>query len=71
MPVYEPYPGAFDSIIRETVAKAIYDKMEGPVANQDFGRQCAQWELSLSLADAALSVLDVSGVTLSTQQGGR
>ena len=41
----------------EKVARGIYDILEGPVANQDFGRQTRQWELSLVLADATIAVV--------------
>lgn len=43
--------------LREAVARALYDKMEGPVANQDFARQCRQWDLAQSLAEAAIAVV--------------
>jgi hypothetical protein len=38
----------------EKVARAIYDALEGPIANQDFTRQKKQWELAQRLAHAAL-----------------
>lgn len=40
----------------EKVAREIYDILEGPIADQDFGRQTRQWELSLKLARAAVSI---------------
>lgn len=43
--------------LREAVARAIYDVLDGPVNNADFGRQQRQWELSLALADAAISII--------------
>lgn len=43
--------------LREKVAREIYDILEGPIADQDFGRQTRQWELSLVLADAAIAVV--------------
>lgn len=45
-----------DDKLVEVVARAIYDALEGPVNNQDFKRQCAQWDLSKSAARAALAV---------------
>lgn len=41
--------------LRTTIAKPIYDILEGPVNTQDFGRQTRQWEMSLLLADAAIA----------------
>lgn len=43
--------------LREKVARAIYDVLEGPVNNADFGRQTRQWELSLTLADTAIALI--------------
>jgi len=43
--------------LREMVGREIYDILEGPVADQDFGRQTRQWELSLVLADATIAVV--------------
>lgn len=43
--------------LREKVARALYDVLEGPVNNADFGRQTRQWELSLTLADAAIALI--------------
>lgn len=42
---------------RAVVARAIYDILEGPVANQDFSRQLRQWDHARELSDAALSAL--------------
>lgn len=41
--------------LRTAIARPIYDILEGPVNNQDFGRQTRQWEMSLLLADAAIA----------------
>jgi hypothetical protein len=41
----------------EAVAKEIYDLAEGPVANQDFARQCRQWDLSCGQSRAALRTI--------------
>lgn len=43
--------------LRERVARAIYDTLEGPVNTADFGRQSRQWDLALTLADAAIRAL--------------
>lgn len=40
--------------LTEIVARAIYDALEGPVANQDAVRQARQWERAQMLAAAAL-----------------
>ena len=37
----------------EEAARAIYDILEGAVANQDYGRQMRQWEQAQELARAA------------------
>ena len=37
----------------EAAARAIYDILEGAVANQDYGRQMRQWEQAQELARAA------------------
>lgn len=44
---------------REAVARAIYEEMEGPVANQDYARQMRQWDLAKSLAASALKAMTV------------
>ena len=41
----------------EEIARDLFDEMEGPVANQDFGRQQRQWELCQRLAKTALAIL--------------
>lgn len=41
----------------EEIARELFDEMEGPVANQDFGRQQRQWELCQRLAKTALAIL--------------
>jgi hypothetical protein len=41
----------------ERVTRAIYDELEGPVNNQDAGRQMRQWELAKRLARAAISAM--------------
>lgn len=46
-----------DDALRERVARAIYDILEGPVANQDFARQSRQWDLALTIAAAARSAI--------------
>ena len=43
--------------LREKVCRAIYDEMEGPVADQDARRQRLQWELCLRLATAAIAAV--------------
>ena len=46
-----------DSVLAEMVergARAIDEVLEGPVNNQDFGRQLRQWELAKQLASACL-----------------
>jgi hypothetical protein len=43
--------------IAQSVAQAIYDELEGPIADQDFGRQKRQWELSVRLARVAMTKL--------------
>lgn len=40
----------------EKVARAIYETLEGPIADQDFLRQKRQWELAQKLARAALAI---------------
>lgn len=40
--------------IARAVTQAIYDELEGEIADQDFKRQKTQWELSVRLARAAL-----------------
>lgn len=52
----------------EAGARAIYDALEGPVANQDFARQQRQWLLSLDLSRVAL--LAVVGSLLSDLKRG-
>ena len=42
----------------EKAARAIYDELEGPVANQDFARQQAQWAQAQKLAHEALSAAE-------------
>lgn len=49
--------------MREAVARAIYATLDGPISNQDFGRQTAQWDLSLSLADAAIRAIPITQVS--------
>ena len=44
-----------DEALRADIAKAIYDKLEGPIANQDFKRQQSNWALAQILADAAIA----------------
>ena len=39
--------------VLEAAARAIYDILEGAVANQDYGRQMRQWEQAQELARAA------------------
>lgn len=39
----------------EALARVIYDKWEGAVANQDFGRQSRQWVASLDVARAVIA----------------
>jgi len=46
-----------DDTLIEATARALYDILEGPVANQDFARQLRQWDLALTLADAARPVI--------------
>lgn len=41
----------------ERMARAIYDLMEGPVANQDFARQQRQWVLAQDLTLAVLKTM--------------
>ena len=41
----------------EKMARAIYDILEGSVANQDYTRQLRQWERAQDMARAALSVI--------------
>ena len=43
--------------LKEIVARAIYDGLEGPVANQDFARQTRQWEEAQGLSEAVISAL--------------
>lgn len=43
--------------MKERIARAIFDKLEGPVANQDFARQQAQWVLAQEVAEAVLDAL--------------
>lgn len=45
-----------DKAVIEDVAQAIYEILERPIANQDFGRQTRQWELSKQIATQAISV---------------
>lgn len=45
----------------EAVARAIYDEMEGPVANQDAARQMRQWQLAQRLAKVALTAAPPAG----------
>ena len=56
--------GAVMTHLVEKVARAIYDDMEGPVANQDFMRQTRQWELAQRLARAALAAIEAEGFVL-------
>jgi uncharacterized protein (DUF2342 family) len=46
-----------DDEMVEAAARAIYDFLEGPVADQDFCRQQRQWETAKSLARAAISAI--------------
>lgn len=41
----------------EAVARAIYSTLEGPIADQNFGRQKRQWEMAIVLADAAINAM--------------
>ena len=41
----------------EKVSRAIYEELEGPVNNQDFKRQMAQWERCLKAARAAIEAM--------------
>ena len=49
------------SDLRETIARAIYEHREGPVANADFGRQQALWHDCLLQANAALAAIEAAG----------
>lgn len=49
-------PAVAEDVV-ERVARAIYDELEGPVNNQDYGRQMRQWELAQSLARAAIAAM--------------
>lgn len=40
--------------IAKAVTQAIYDELEGPIADCDFGRQKRQWELAVRLAKVAM-----------------
>jgi hypothetical protein len=50
--------------IVETMAKRIYDTLEGPVANQDFTRQLKQWHRAMEIADSVLSDLEATGMAI-------
>lgn len=43
--------------LREQIAREIYDELEGPVADQDFGRQVRQWQRCEQLADRIIALL--------------
>lgn len=41
----------------DTVARAVYDALEGPISSQDFVRQMAQWERAKKVARAAMDAM--------------
>lgn len=43
----------------ERVARQMYDELEGPIADQDYGRQCRQWERCVKMATAAIDLIRV------------
>ncbi|WP_100960972.1 hypothetical protein [Bosea sp. FBZP-16] len=47
-----------DEKAKSTVAKALYEAMEGPVSNQDFDRQQRQWESAQALAVVAIEAYE-------------
>lgn len=47
-----------DEKAKSTVAKALYEAMEGPVSNQDFARQQRQWESAQALAVVAIEAYE-------------
>jgi hypothetical protein len=46
----------------EKMARGIFDALEGPMANQDYGRQMKQWERAKEIATAALSAIEAEAV---------
>ena len=39
----------------EAGARVLYDELEGPIANQDYGRQLRQWEQCVKMARASIA----------------
>lgn len=53
--------------VRTIMARAMNAHLEGPIANQDFGRQLRQWERCLDATDAIIAALSEAGMEV---QGG-
>ena len=50
--------------LRDALASVAYDDLEGPIADQDYGRQVRQWEQCKRIADAQLAALEAAGIRL-------